>query len=498
MKTQILQLERHDDSASVIDKVQGNKASRVLLVWPKHGRLFTRLLDLLLIQRAVRDAGAQLALVTWDEDVLDHAQNLGIPVFRSARVAEQIPWRRQRAKWVFAARDLRARADVENKKPGTKAARWQGRWGTVGRWSVFGLGVASILVLALFIIPQVTVHVSLQTEEQWQVLEIWAHPALTQINLSGGIPAKVLQTSIERQASTKTSGTILIPDQFARGVVQFTNLTDRPIDILAGTIVENFQQPPIQFRTTRDAYLIGKPGSTTQVSVLAIQAGSQGNLEAGQIRAVVGAPGMSISVQNPERTTGGGDIASASAEKADLEGLRNRLIAEMKENARKDMEKDLPAQSHLLLESLRLVKIQEETVDPAAGLPAEEVRMVIRAEFQAWSIRAEDLESLAQAVLDGVVETDKVPVTGSLQITTLKAPVLTDNQIRWQIKISRQVRKRLDSQAFIEHVAGKRPVDALRNLENTPGLTAAPIIELKPNWWPVLPLLPARMQVEVR
>lgn len=58
MKTHIIQLERYDDVTSVADKIAGSRANRVLLVWPRRGRVLARPLDLVLIQRACSQIGA--------------------------------------------------------------------------------------------------------------------------------------------------------------------------------------------------------------------------------------------------------------------------------------------------------------------------------------------------------------------------------------------------------------------------------------------------------
>jgi hypothetical protein len=127
MKTQVIQLERHDDVTSVKDKIAWSKASRVLLVWPKRGRVLYRPLDLLLLQRACQAEGAQFACVADDDDVLDHAKELGIPVFRSAKVAQRLAWRRQRQKKIYNPKALRAYNEVEIQRKAAKStpSKWQ-------------------------------------------------------------------------------------------------------------------------------------------------------------------------------------------------------------------------------------------------------------------------------------------------------------------------------------------------------------------------------------
>ena len=116
MKTHLIQLERYDDVTSVADKIAWSRANRVLLVWPRRGRVLERYLDLVLIQRACQEIGAQLACLVEDELILDHAQELGIPVFRSVKTAQRMLWRRSRQKKTFEPKGWRPRAALEEQQ----------------------------------------------------------------------------------------------------------------------------------------------------------------------------------------------------------------------------------------------------------------------------------------------------------------------------------------------------------------------------------------------
>jgi hypothetical protein len=93
VKTQILQLETHDDIISVRDKLTWRQASRVLLIWPHRGQVLSRRLDLVLLLRHCQALGIQLALVTGDPDVRYYAQELSISVFGSAEQAQRARWK---------------------------------------------------------------------------------------------------------------------------------------------------------------------------------------------------------------------------------------------------------------------------------------------------------------------------------------------------------------------------------------------------------------------
>ena len=98
MKTYIIQLESHDDVISARDKMAWSKAPRILLVWPRKGRILDRPADLFILQRHAQTLGAQLGVVSGDGDVRAAAAELGIPNFLSAVQAQRGSWRRPRGK----------------------------------------------------------------------------------------------------------------------------------------------------------------------------------------------------------------------------------------------------------------------------------------------------------------------------------------------------------------------------------------------------------------
>src|SRR5512141_519423 len=98
MKTQIIQLESHDDFISARDKMAWSKAPRILLFWPRKGRLLERELDLIALQRYAQSLGSQLGVVTGLPEVRANARDVGLPVFSSAVQAQRSPWRRSKGR----------------------------------------------------------------------------------------------------------------------------------------------------------------------------------------------------------------------------------------------------------------------------------------------------------------------------------------------------------------------------------------------------------------
>ncbi len=92
MKTQLLYLDSHDDSASTLEKLRWAQADRVVLVWPSHGRVLHRRVDLVLLSREAGRQAAQLGVLSHDPDVRASALRLGLPVFDDLDAISRQPW----------------------------------------------------------------------------------------------------------------------------------------------------------------------------------------------------------------------------------------------------------------------------------------------------------------------------------------------------------------------------------------------------------------------
>ena len=88
MKTQVIHIDSHDDFISIRDRMEWAKTPRILLVWPKRGRVEMRPLDLTLLRRHAESLGAELGLVTRQRQIRAAARELGISYFSTASEAQ--------------------------------------------------------------------------------------------------------------------------------------------------------------------------------------------------------------------------------------------------------------------------------------------------------------------------------------------------------------------------------------------------------------------------
>jgi hypothetical protein len=507
MKTHIIQLEQYDDNVSARDKMSWAKGERILLVWPERGRVLYRRMDLVLLQRQSAAQGAQLALVTKDPDVRYYAPRLGIPVFKSFRKAQRAVWRLPRrfrgAKpAVFhpgaGQPDQPARpAPVrpERAAPGLKPA---------ARLGFFALGVLSLLAIAMTLIPSANVTLTPQTGVQEVTLDMRAETAITEVDLSGVVPARWVRVTVEGRDTTPASGTMLVPDRPAQGEVQFTNLTDLEVVIPEGTVVLSPDEPSQRFAVTRSGELPPGPGETISLPVRALAPGSQGNLSAGKLIAIEGLLGTQAGVTNPLPTHSGSDREEPTPDAGDRSLLAERLHGALEQTAIQELQRGLQPGGVLITSTLKLADTLEERFQPLEGQPADQLALNLRQEYQAQVVSAADVTTFAQAVFDANMPPGFSPVEGSLQVENIALPPSAEDgqnsgetPLHWKMHAYRQILAQAPTPQAIRLVLGFDPEAASRQLQSELALEEPPKIRLTPGWWPRMPILPFRINVEI-
>ena len=501
MKTYIIQLENHDDVISVQDKMGWSKAPRILLVWPRRGNVLGRQVDLAMVQRRASSLGAQLGVVTRQENVMAYAQELGIPVFRSSKQAQHARWRRprglaRRLDWRKRGRPYVPPEALREQRAALKAVKAQPLWVRLG---AFTLGALSVLALMAFFLPSAEVRLAPALRQQELTLDVWADPNIPVANPSGGLPAREISVVVEGSEQVPSSGTTRLPGRTADGMVVFTNLTAGSVDIPAETVVVTLDNPAVRFATTRAVTLAAGSGSTAQAPVRALTPGSAGNVEAGAVQALEGNTGLSVVVTNLEPIEGGTDLSGLAPTAKDYEDLYAEMLDALSADAVEELTQQTGADSLLLAETMDVKRVLEAVREPEPGQPGDFARLRLRVEYAGWTIQNADLEQVAQTALEVDRPQGYQVVDGSLVIEPLSQPKVDENSTaRWQVKVSRTLRAQWSDTQIAQALAGRSRGGAAEWLAGTLELSEAPQIEMMPNWWQRMPFLAFRIGVETR
>ncbi|MBN2149256.1 MAG: baseplate J/gp47 family protein [Anaerolineales bacterium] len=497
MKTQIITLDILDDAISVRDKMGWGQTGRILLIWPEHGQVLRRRLDLVLLQRYCASIGAQLALVTTQGDVCFHASQLGIPVFETTLQAQNERWRAGHRRKPRLRRQL-PHPDLENLRleahPPLPA--WQSK--PFGRLTPFTLAVLALLALIAILLPGAQITLRPEMRPQSISLPVTASAAFQTVNLAGALPARPVSVVVEGRQALSVSGTVMLPVNASSGSALFTNLTETAITIPAGVIISTLGASPVRFATTQEAVIPAGPGRTISVPITALLPGTEGNLPPGSLIAIEGNLGLVLSVTNTASTTGGSLSPAPAATEDDRSTLYDQLFQTLRQSALEDLQAGLEASDFLLAETIEPALILEETYSPDIGQASQQLDLTLRIEFRVLAVSGKDIEALVVPVMDAALPQAFAPLPNTL-VTTAKAPpvVAADGSASWVIQATRTTRADIPGSLVVNLVLGQPTQNARDRLETDLPLAAAPQIDLNPAWWPRLPFLPLRIQVTI-
>jgi len=501
MKTCVVQLENHDDVISTQDKISWSKASRVLLVWPRRGKVLQRSVDLLLVLRCCQRLGAQLAVVTGDGEVIGNAHDLGIPVYSSVEQAQMAYWGPPHGGKVMSRLSStmqRQPLEVQKLREMRRQSQVAPSQNRILRLALFAAGVIAFLALVLFFAPGASITLTPLEQVQQISLPVQAQSALQVVNLSGGMPAHVLSVVVEGKDQLTSSGYAHAPEGYASGEVLLTNLTDQEVELPAGTIVLTAGAAPARFAMTHAVQVPSGPGRARSAAVKAVLPGLGGNVAAGAIQAIEGPAGWRVAVANPLPISGGSERIIPAPTRFDAQKLREKLLASLRQMALEELRANVAPGQIMLDGSLRVRTVLEEIQEPAEGQPADVIQLALRVEYEAWYVAETDLQSIAQAALDANLPACYQPLPGTFTYQfqmqdqgTLDNP--EERNFQGQLVAKRTIQATWSDAAAIQAVTGQRLAEAGAILSNRLALSATPVIEVYPPWWNRLPFLPARI-----
>jgi hypothetical protein len=497
MKTQVIKLDLHDDVTSVRDKMSWTKTERILLVFPRRSHILERTLDLRLLQRHAVTLGAQLAIVSRSLQLRRAAEGLAIPVFMAPGSAQRRVWDEEKVPVPLRRRsgppDLnRMRLDAFPPE-----ALWRSLDNV--RFGIFSLAVLAILAVLSLFIPSATIQLTPATQQQNLAFTIHSSLHVTAVNLAGSLPARLTSVIVEHNKSIQATGSVAIPDSPARGFVRFRNLTTDLVGIPTGTIVRTQATPTIRFYTTVDAVVAAGIDETVDVPVQAVEAGSTGNLPADTLVAFeVSDLGTSLAVTNPTMNSGGSDRPAAIQTAVDRLLVHEDLQAELLEECRTDLQQTLSPGDISFPDTLTISQVISEIYFPAEGQSGETLSLTMRLQCQIQYASFMDMNSLAEISLDANLLDGYTPVSESLTLLPESIPFTDlDGITSWEVEAERLIRAILDPWTVIKLSMGHKPSTAILRLNESLPLTESPVIQVEPEWWPWLPVVPLRMSVYV-
>ncbi|WKZ47737.1 MAG: baseplate J/gp47 family protein [Anaerolineales bacterium] len=490
MKTKIITLESHDDLISVRDRMSWAKTPRILLVVPKFEKVALRQADFKVLQRHASTLGAQVGVVTRVRRIRADAEELGIPVFESTGEAQKAVWAQipqERLTRRPPAKNLRAKREQVQ----VREEAWRARPAT--RLSAFIVGVLSVFAIVALFLPRAQIRLQPVTEKQSIVLPVTASASTEIVFVTGDIPAREKRIILDGSQTVIVTGEGVVPQSKASGVVVFRNLTQQSETIPVGALVS---AGGVQFATTKEGEIEGGVGKEIELPIEAVEGGLAGNVEAETIDAIEGRLGLSLSVTNPEPTSGGRERSSLQASDADRARAKDLLMKFLDDEARAEFLNENESGDVLFDETISVSQILLEEFDPPAGAAGTTLTLTMQVEYSALYASASDLLQLASLALNASLPSGFRAASDAVSIESGGAPSLSeDGSARWQIRAEREIVQSIDPAQVMALIRGMSVDKAQSFLNKSFEWKDKPVVTMFPSWWKWIPLVPFRIEV---
>jgi hypothetical protein len=490
VKTQIINLEPHDDLASVLDKLHWAKAEQLILVWPGRKRVLTQQLELRLIQRTAERRGARIGIVSLDPDVQSHAAALGIPVFEELESLHVEDWPEKTLKELPTDVQLREHSDLHEMQSMLRS-RPASSLSLSLRIAVFAFTLLVILLMAIALLPSAEITVDPIPSQEQRILSLPISLSPEQTDQSA---VRIDRVRVDGSIRLPTSGTSSEPGDFARGVAVFTNLGDESVTIPAGTTIRTPGSEQLYFITQTRVVLPAEIDSARSVEIIASLPGARGNIAAERITAVDGQLGLVVSVQNPEATSGGSLISRNAVSVSDLNNAREQLRSQLLTQAEQLMQANQLPTEKTLLESLSIEQVLLEEFDRETGQTADTIGLTTNVVVSGYIVDLEELMRLIEENL-GISSDEEKIVPGTLEIQSIQGfENPSSDSMELEVITRFEQYSPVDRSAIAQEINGVKPLYAQRRLADDYAHNNF-IINHHPEWFPWLPFFQPQINV---
>ncbi|MHC1771681.1 MAG: baseplate J/gp47 family protein [Flexilinea sp.] len=439
MKTDTILLQPYDNVDSILDKVRqvanaGGVSRRILLVWPKRGRIIEESLDFGRLKIWVKHHDLQLALVVKDRLICRAASEQGIPVFSSRENAQEVNWESGKSKIVDDQKSIRQRklAVLKSEKEMIQVKHTGGKW----KYFFVLLALFSVAAVLFLLVPHAIIYLPQAETEQSLVIPLWTNDQLTTVTKNGGIPSKVEYITLNMKASVPASGMIRSSGALASGTVTLQSSCGRDQRLASGTLLMTGSDSPVTFQTLNEVII--SPGDSADVSIIAVSGGKDANLPAGSIALIEEPFNSCITVVQIEPTSGGDDGIFTGPDQADYDRAAAMILEQVNVEAQTSINELYGSLRLCLSDHFTIDKITDEILTPGIGFASETLELRQTVEVPIRTVSYQDITTISKMMMDAQKVPGFIPGNESITYTLENHPQESDDGlISWSLVAKR-------------------------------------------------------------
>jgi hypothetical protein len=479
----------------------------VTLPWDVHAG-WSQPFDFEIQRRAVEARNLELAWVIEDPARRPVARLSGVPVFGSAEAAEKYVHRHGRLP--------RLKAKPEREQP--KLPWWaptprrpksldhkSGRHKSPPIWLLLIEGVLLIAVLGVvavaFALGVPSAKITLHPAEVsfTRIVPISVDPRLEVVDMTRGvITSQRVGEEFEGYAEVVTSGRGQSYSGRASGRVLFSNLLGQDYPIPAGTVVRTSAGSyPVRYETTQAVTLPAY--GQVEAPVEAMVEGPRGNVDAYQINFIEGVTGIAVRVTNPGPITGAESAVVRIVGDADRErawDLAAQQIIAKAHNGLQELATSQPGR-FLPKQTLMIQAAPKTAYTHVVGEQTDILGLSLRLLVTGEAVSAREAQAVAYTYLVAQLPEGYTLVDAEFEYGEAAEEDVSPGQFTFFVTAYGFASAKIDPEDVKARVTGLSIEAAQAELQETLPLSRPPAITVSPEWFPYLPFLPIRTQVDI-
>jgi hypothetical protein len=477
---------------------------RVLLVLPWDiEKGWSHPLDFELLFRTAQERELEVAWVVDDPGRKPLVREAGFPLFTSEAAAQahiahkgafpplRAPHKPERPKRPLWAEDPQ--------KPKPPLLRRQPAWLIALELIVVGAVLLTLLATAMLSWPSARIVLVPQGMTYSRVVAISVDPELPQVDLQRGvIPSRRIGDEFESYVEVGTSGRGITFSGRARGQVLFTNLLGQDYRVPAGTVVRTTAGSyPVRYATTQEVILPAFGQGTA--SVEALDEGTRGNVDPYQINLVEGVVGFAVRVTNPDPISGAESTAIATVIEADRQRAWNLAAQKVMAEAYNGLQDSVYLQAGEFLPNQALV-IQATPKQAYTHLIGEQtpvLGLALRLLITGEAIHVSNVQAVAYRQLAAQLPAGYQLLDARFEYGEAAEEDVGPGIFTFYVTAHGYAAAAIDVANVADLVLGKPQEDAAALLMESLPLAQPPQITVTPEWFPYIPFLPIRTQIDV-
>ena len=494
----VLELDPHDDLATIRRAFAGIAERRVALVLPWELHFLSEALDFDLLRREAQRRRMEVAIVSPDPDRRELARARGFPVFASVEDAQaQRTWETRFPEPESPPPKHWWDEEVELTPPSIQRSPSWFRWiREGGRLLIFALAVLVILGTAYVVVPRASVALVPAGQEFETIVPVSVDPEGQQVNhVQRMIPARRVGVNVEDYGEIYSTGTQVRSTGRATGQVLFTNLLSQDYTVPKGTIVRTSSSGyPVRFRTTQQ--IVVPAAGQALAPIEAVEEGI-GNVGAFQINRVEGVPSSAVRVTNPEPTKGAESEEVPIVTRSDYEHLRLMMMRHLLNLASTEMGYLVDSNEVLLRQSLRIDAVHKESYTHLVSEQSDRVGLDMRVLVSGLVVDVDEAESIAYQALSTHIPSDYTLIDAEFEIGEVAEEDIGPGPFTFFVTARGYAASKLNTGAAVDVVRGRPLSEARQRLLAEFPLADEPRINVWPEPLHRMPVLSLRIEVNV-